>query len=70
MISNSSYKSFFQILIGKLQIVIPYLFYHFNDIKVKNEEKKVKKIRDVFVKQVSSFVLGWCFVFNIKSYLS
>ena len=54
MINNSSYKSLFQILIGKLQIVIPYLFYHFNDIKVKNEEKKVKKIRDVFVKQITS----------------
>ena len=56
MINNSSYKSFFQILIGKLQIVIPYLFYHFNDIKVKNEEKKVKKIRDVFVKQITNLV--------------
>ncbi len=56
MINNSSYKSFFQILIGKLQIVIPYLFYYFNDIKVKNEEKKVKKIRDVFVKQITNLV--------------
>ena len=56
MINNSSYKSLFQILIGKLQIVIPYLFYHFNDIKVKNEEKKVKKIRDVFVKQITNLV--------------
>ena len=54
IISNSMYKSFFQIIVGKFQIVIPYLFYHFNDIKVKNEEKKVKKIRDVFVKQITS----------------
>ena len=54
IISNSMYKSFFQIIVGKFQIVIPYLFYHFNDIKVKNEEKKVRKIRDVFVKQITS----------------
>lgn len=56
IINDSIYKSFFQIIVGKLQIVIPYLFYHFNDIKVKNEEKKVKKIRDVFVKQTTNLV--------------
>ncbi|MFY9084667.1 6-hydroxymethylpterin diphosphokinase MptE-like protein [Aliarcobacter cryaerophilus] len=56
IINDSKYKSFFQIIVGKLQIVIPYLFYHFNDIKVKNEEKKVKKIRDVFVKQITNLV--------------
>lgn len=56
IINDSIYKSFFQIIVGKLQIVIPYLFYHFNDIKVKNEEKKVKKIRDVFVKQITNLV--------------
>ncbi|QNM88301.1 6-hydroxymethylpterin diphosphokinase MptE-like protein [Aliarcobacter cryaerophilus] len=56
IINDSAYKSFFQIIINKFQIVIPYLFYHFNDIKVKNEEKKVKKIRDVFVKQITNLV--------------
>ncbi|MDX4067230.1 DUF115 domain-containing protein [Aliarcobacter skirrowii] len=56
IINGSTYKSFFQIIVGKFQIVIPYLFYHFNDIKVKNEEKKVKKIRDVFVKQITNLV--------------
>ena len=56
IINDSMYKSFFQIIVGKLQIVIPYLFYHFNDIKVKNEEKKVKKLRNVFVKQITNLV--------------
>lgn len=56
IINDSMYKSFFQIIVGKFQIVIPYLFYHFNDIKVKNEEKKVKKIRDIFVKQITNLV--------------
>ena len=56
IINDSTYKSFFQIIVGKFQIVIPYLFYHFNDIKVKNEEKKVKKIRDVFVKQITNLL--------------
>ncbi|RBQ30146.1 motility associated factor glycosyltransferase family protein [Aliarcobacter vitoriensis] len=61
IIDNSSYKSFFQIIVGKFQIVIPYLFYHFNDIKVKNEEKKVKKIRDIFVKQIKNLVNDYVF---------
>lgn len=56
IINDSMYKSFFQIIVGHFQIVIPYLFYHFNDIKVKNEEKKVRKIRDVFVKQTTNLV--------------
>lgn len=56
IINDSMYKSFFQIIVGHFQIIIPYLFYHFNDIKVKNEEKKVRKIRDIFVKQITNLV--------------
>jgi len=49
-------SNFFQILNNYFSIVIPYLLYHFNDINVKNEAKKVKKIKDIFVKQMKNML--------------
>lgn len=45
---------FYQNLVNYFLIVAPYLSYHFNDINVKNESKKVKKIRDIFVNQIKN----------------
>jgi len=49
-------SNFFQILSNYFLMIIPYLSYHFNDINVKNEEKKVKKIKDIFVKQMKNML--------------
>ncbi|MFY9107172.1 6-hydroxymethylpterin diphosphokinase MptE-like protein [Aliarcobacter cryaerophilus] len=59
IICNSSHNSFFQIIVNKFQIILPYLLYHFNDIRVKNEEKKVKKIRDLLVKQLTNLIYDY-----------
>ena len=36
--------------------IIPYLSYHFNDMKVKNEKKKVNNIKEVCVKQIEDIL--------------
>ncbi len=43
---------FYQVIVNYLELVIPYLSYHFNDIKIRNEKKKVKKIKEIFIKQI------------------
>lgn len=46
----------YQILANYFQMLIPYLSYHFNDLKVKSEKKKVKKIKEIFVKQLEDII--------------
>ncbi|PUE64468.1 motility associated factor glycosyltransferase family protein [Arcobacter caeni] len=46
----------YQIISNYFQMVVPYLSYHFNDIKIKNEKNKVKKIKEVFVKQIEKVI--------------
>ena len=43
---------FYQVIVNYYQLIVPYLSYHFNDVKIKNEKKKVKKIKEIFVKQI------------------
>lgn len=43
----------YQILFGYYSMLIPYLSYYFNDIKLKNENKKLKKITSIFIDQIS-----------------
>ncbi len=43
---------FYQVIVNYLELVIPYLSYHFNDTKIRNEKKKVKKIKEIFIKQI------------------
>jgi hypothetical protein len=43
---------FYQVIVNYYQLIIPYLSYHFNDVKIKNEKKKVKKIKEIFIKQI------------------
>lgn len=45
-----------QILFEYLRMVFPYLSYHFNDVKVKNEYKKVEKIKEIFLKQIEKIL--------------
>ena len=32
-------------------MIFPYLFYYFNDLNIKAEDKKVKKVKDIFITQ-------------------
>ena len=49
---NNKLSIFYQIMVNYFQLMVPYLSYHFNDVKVKHEKKKVKKVQEVFVKQI------------------
>lgn len=53
---NNKTSIFYQIIVNYFELIIPYLSYHFNDIKIKNEKKKVKKIKEIFVKQIKEFL--------------
>ncbi len=46
----------YQIISNYFQMLVPYLSYHFNDIKIKNEKNKVKKIKDIFIKQIKKVI--------------
>lgn len=52
-------SSIAQILRNYLQIILPYLSYHFNDIKVKNENKNIEKIKKIFEKQIEELILNY-----------
>lgn len=49
-------NSISQILRNYALMVLPYLSYHFNNVKIKNEEKKVKRIKDVFIEQIENIL--------------
>lgn len=48
--------------------IIPYLNYHFNDIKIKNESKKVDKIKDTFLLQLENLIDDY--LLSIKNVLN
>jgi len=39
-----------------VHLIMPYLSYYFNDVKIKDEEKKIKQIKQIFIKQVESII--------------
>jgi hypothetical protein len=49
---NVNNKLIMVILKKYLMMLMPYLSYHFNDIKIKNEPKKVNKIKEIYVNQL------------------
>ncbi len=55
-VSENRFSILYQIIANYFQMVVPYLSYHFNDLKVKNEKKKVKKIKEIFVKQMEDII--------------
>lgn len=55
-VSENRCPIFYQILANYFQMVVPYLSYHFNDLKVKNEKKKLKKIKEIFTEQMGSII--------------
>lgn len=56
-------KSFLlhQVLVNYFQIVMPYLFYHFNDKNIKSEKKQIKKIKEIFIKQMENLFEDYSF---------
>ncbi|MFW3341610.1 6-hydroxymethylpterin diphosphokinase MptE-like protein [Aliarcobacter butzleri] len=50
---DSKHIVFYQIIFGYYGIFIPYLSYHFNDKKLKDENKKLKKVANIFASQIS-----------------
>jgi hypothetical protein len=44
---------FYQLIFEYCTLFIPYLSYHFNDKKLKNEDKKLKKVANIFANQMS-----------------
>lgn len=57
------YKNINKIIENYFKMIISYLFYHFNDLKLKNETKKVNKVKEIFTRQIENLVLDYisCF---------
>ena len=55
---NILYKDniLYWILENYLNILLPFLSFHFNDVKVKNEDKQINLIKAIFVKQVKTIL--------------
>lgn len=62
------YGHFYLMLENYYSFIIPYLNYHFNDIKIKNESKKVDKIKDTFLLQLENLIDDY--LLSIKNVLN
>lgn len=49
----------YQVIVNYFQITVPYLSYHFNDVKIKKEKKKVKQIKEIFAKQIEEIICDY-----------
>ena len=50
-----------ELIINYYLIVIPYLKYHFNDKKLKNRGKKLKNIKNIFIRQIENILNDYVF---------
>ena len=50
-ILNNNHIVFYKLFLEYCSMIFPYLFYYFNDLKVKEEDKKVKKVKNIFIAQ-------------------
>lgn len=60
-IAKYKYSFINLILKNYYSILFPYLSYHFNDTKVKNEAKKLKKIKEIFINQIENILQDYVF---------
>lgn len=51
-ILNNNHIVFYKLFIEYCSMIFPYLIYSFNDSKIKDEVKKVKKVKDIFIIQI------------------
>ena len=40
-------------------MITAYLYYHFNDLKLKNENKKVNKVKEIFIYQIENLIIDY-----------
>lgn len=64
---NVNNKLIIVILKKYLMMLIPYLSYHFNDLEIKNEPKKVNKIKEIYVNQLE--IIFEDYIFCLKRLL-
>ncbi|MFW3355859.1 6-hydroxymethylpterin diphosphokinase MptE-like protein [Aliarcobacter butzleri] len=50
---KNKFLMFFEIINSYYTLYIPYISYHFNDKKLKNEDKKLKKVANIFASQLT-----------------
>ncbi|MFW2601124.1 6-hydroxymethylpterin diphosphokinase MptE-like protein [Aliarcobacter butzleri] len=55
-IKNNDILTLYKILFNYYEIVIPYLNYHFNDMRINQEYKKVEKVKNIFIEQVDCLI--------------
>jgi len=56
IVQEEKFSFIYLILNNYYKNIFPYLSYHFNDIKIKNETKKVKNIKEVFTLQIEDII--------------
>ncbi len=49
---ENRFDSLFEIIINYTNMIIPYITYYFNDTKIKNESKKVNRIKETYINQI------------------
>ena len=45
-------EAIYQVINNYLEIVVPYLSYHFNDKEIKNQAKEIRKIKNIFINDI------------------
>ncbi len=53
------YKNINKIIENYFKMITAYLFYHFNDLKLKNENKKVNKVKEIFIYQIENLIIDY-----------
>lgn len=55
-IKNNDILTLYKILFNYYEIVVPFLNYHFNDMRINQEYKKVEKVKNIFIEQVDCLI--------------
>ena len=55
-IEKNNLDIFYRVLLNYYEIVVPYLNYYFNDLKINQEFKKLQKIKNIFASQVEGLI--------------
>lgn len=63
-ISENNFPIINQIIVNYYQMVVPYLYHHFNDLEIKHETIKLQKIKMVFLKQLRNIIDDYILCIN------
>lgn len=55
-IKNNDILTLYKILFNYYEIVVPFLNYHFNDMRINQEYKKVEKVKNIFTEQLDCLI--------------